>query len=43
MYSPLSAADTKRVFGNVVMVVFQIAFYVEIHVNDVVLFFKNHF
>jgi hypothetical protein len=30
-------------FDSVVVVVFQIAFRVEIHVNDVFLFFKNHF
>jgi hypothetical protein len=33
----------KRVFGSVVVVVFQIAFRAEIHANDVFLFFKNHF
>jgi hypothetical protein len=33
----------KRVFGSVVVVAFQIAFRAEIHVNDVFLFFKNHF
>jgi len=32
-----------RVFGSVVAVVFKIAFRAEIHVNDVFLFFKNHF
>jgi hypothetical protein len=31
------------VFGNVVVVAFQIAFRAEIHVNDIFLFFKNHF
>jgi len=31
------------VFGSVVAVAFQIAFRAEIHVNDVFLFFKNHF
>jgi len=31
------------VFGSVVAVTFQIAFRAEIHVNDVFLFFKNHF
>jgi len=30
-------------FGSVVAVAFQIAFRAEIHVNDVFLFFKNHF
>jgi hypothetical protein len=35
--------DPKRVFGSVVVVAFQIAFRVEIHANDVFLFFKNHF
>jgi hypothetical protein len=29
--------------GSVVVVAFQIAFCVEIHVNDVFLVFKNHF
>ena len=32
-----------RVFGSVVAVVFQIAFRAEKHVNNVFLFFKNHF
>jgi hypothetical protein len=31
------------VFDSVVAVAFQIAFHVEIHDNDVFLFFKNHF
>jgi hypothetical protein len=31
------------VFGNVVVIAFQIAFRAEIHANDVFLFFKNHF
>jgi len=35
--------DIKSMFGSVVVVVFQIAFRVEIHVNDVFLFFKNYF
>jgi hypothetical protein len=30
-------------FGSVVMISFQITFHVEIHVNDVFLFFKNYF
>jgi hypothetical protein len=30
-------------FGSVVAVAFQIAFRAKIHVNDVFLFFKNHF
>jgi hypothetical protein len=34
---------TKRVFGSVVVVAFQIAFRAEIHANDIFLFFKNHF
>jgi len=34
---------SKKVFGGVVVVAFQIAFRAEIHVNDVFLFFKNHF
>jgi hypothetical protein len=37
------ARMSKRVFGSVVVVAFQIAFRAEIHVNDVFLFFKNHF
>jgi len=36
-------AYVKRVFGSVVVVAFQIVFRAEIHVNDVFLFFKNHF
>jgi hypothetical protein len=32
--------STKRVFGSVVVVAFQIAFRAEIHANDVFLFFK---
>jgi hypothetical protein len=35
--------QVESVFGNVVVVAFQIAFRVEIHANDVFLFFKNHF
>jgi hypothetical protein len=31
------------VFGSVIVVVFQIIFRAEIHVNDVFLFFKNYF
>jgi hypothetical protein len=31
------------VFGSVVAVAFQIVFRVEIHANNVFLFFKNHF
>jgi hypothetical protein len=31
------------VFGSVVAVAFEITFCVKIHVNDVFLFFKNHF
>ena len=33
----------KSVFDSVVAVAFQIAFRAEIHTNDIVLFFKNHF
>jgi hypothetical protein len=33
----------KSVFGSVVTVAFQIAFRVEIHVNDIFLFFKKSF
>jgi hypothetical protein len=32
-----------RVFGSVVVVIFNIAFRAEIHVNNFFLFFKNHF
>jgi hypothetical protein len=35
--------QTKNVFGSVVAGTFQIAFRVEIHANNVFLFFKNHF
>jgi len=31
------------VVGSMVVVAFQIVFYAEIHVNDIFLFFKNHF
>jgi hypothetical protein len=31
------------VFGSVVVSVFQITFRAKMHVNDVFLFFKNHF
>ena len=34
---------SESVFGSVVAVAFQIAFRAEIHVNNVFLFFKNHF
>jgi hypothetical protein len=34
---------SKRVFGSVVVVAFQITFRAEIHANDVFLFFKNYF
>jgi hypothetical protein len=37
------STSLKWVFGSVVVVAFQIAFRAEIHVNDVFLFFKNHF
>jgi hypothetical protein len=33
----------ERVFGSLVVVVFQIVFRAEIHVNDVFSFFKNYF
>jgi hypothetical protein len=33
----------KSVFGNVVAGAFQIAFRVEMHANDVFLYFKNYF
>jgi hypothetical protein len=31
------------VFGSVIASVFQITFYVKMHINDVFLFFKNYF
>jgi len=34
---------SKSMFGSVVAVAFQITFRVEMHANDVFLFFKNHF
>jgi hypothetical protein len=42
---PSSTGSTYiySVFGSVVVVTFQIAFCAEIHINDVFLFFKNHF
>ena len=40
---PRVVCPTKRVFGSVVVVAFQIAFRAEIHANDVFSFFKNHF
>jgi hypothetical protein len=30
-------------FDNVIMIAFQIIFCVEIHINDIFLFFKNYF
>jgi hypothetical protein len=33
----------ENLFGSVVAGVFQITFRAKIHVNDVFLFFKNHF
>ena len=33
----------SRVFGNMVFVAFQSDFHLEKHVNNVFLFFKNHF
>ena len=33
----------KRVIDSMVAVTFQIIFYVEMHVNDIFLFFKNYF
>ena len=33
----------KSMFGSVVVVAFQITFRAEMHVNDVFLYFKNHF
>ena len=32
-----------RVLGSMVVIVFQIIFYAEMHVNNVFLFFKNYF
>jgi hypothetical protein len=31
------------VFGSVIVSAFQIIFYIKMHVNDIFLFFKNHF
>ena len=33
----------KRMFGSVVVVIFQNVFHLEKHVNNVFLFFKNYF
>jgi hypothetical protein len=33
----------KRIFRSTVMVAFQIVFHVEIHFNNIFLFFKNYF
>jgi hypothetical protein len=38
-----SALAQNSVFGSVVADAFQITFRAKIHVNDVFLFFKNHF
>jgi hypothetical protein len=35
-------ADSS-LFGNVIVVAFQIIFRAKMHANDVFLFFKNHF
>jgi len=34
---------SKSMFGSVVAGAFQITFHAKMHVNDVFLFFKNHF
>jgi hypothetical protein len=39
----LKTAVAASMFGSVVAVVFQIAFRVKIHANDIFLFFKNYF
>jgi hypothetical protein len=39
----LKIEPSKGMFGSVVAVVFQITFRAEMHVNDIFLFFKNHF
>jgi len=41
--SPALTKYSKSVYGSVVVVTFQIAFRAKIHVNDIFLFFKNHF
>jgi len=41
--SPSTQVTSRGLFGSVVAVAFQIAFRVKMHVNDVFLFFKNHF
>jgi len=38
-----SSRERKSVFGNVVAGAFQITFRNKMHINDVFLFFKNHF
>jgi len=38
-----SFPSSKSVFGNVVVIAFQIVFHVKIHANDVFLFLKNYF
>jgi hypothetical protein len=43
IYARSFRKETRSVFGSVVVVAFQIAFRVEIHANDVFLFFKNYF
>ena len=43
LYFIIVVRSSKRVFGSVVAVTFQIAFRVEKHINNVFSFFKNHF
>jgi hypothetical protein len=42
-FSTAIFSNTKSVFDSVVAGAFQIVFRVEMHANDVFLFFKNHF
>ena len=35
--------EKKSLFGNVVAIAFQIAFYTRMHANDIFLFLKNYF
>jgi hypothetical protein len=46
MINHLVTADTRHIkglFGSVIAVAFQIVFRAKMHVNDVFLYFKNHF
>jgi len=43
MFKMMSNGPIKRVFGSIVVIIFQIVFHAEIYANDIFLFFKNHF